>query len=68
MPAIKGTKQAKSGASKAKNAASKKTARPSKTDEKKEGTRVSTIIYVRSAGKKKGGSGRGSRDRLRDGT
>lgn len=68
MPAGKSNKQAKPEASKGKSSASKKTARPSETEEKKEGTRVSTFIYVRSAGKKKGGTARGSRNRLRDGS
>jgi hypothetical protein len=66
MPVSKANKQAKHGASKGKAAASKKTARPSKPEGKKEGTRVSTMVDVRGVGSKKGGGG-GSRDKLRDG-
>jgi hypothetical protein len=68
MPVGKGKKQAKPGASKGKSAASKKTARSSKTEEKKAGTRIGTLIYVRSAGKKKGGAAKSSRNKLRDGS
>jgi hypothetical protein len=62
MPVGKGNKQASKGIA----PASKKTARPSKRDEKQAGTRVSTIVNTRSAGQKKGGGV--SRDKLRDGS
>ncbi len=39
-----------------------------KSEAKKEGTRVSTLVDVRGSGNKKGKDQAGSRDRLRDGS
>jgi hypothetical protein len=55
MAVSKGSKKAKSGASKGKPAASKKSARP-QDEGKKAGTRVSTLGDYRSAGGAKGGA------------
>lgn len=67
MAATKGRKQAKSATSTGGTSASKKTTRPSQSEGKKEGTRLSTLGDLRSTGGKKSQKS-GPRNKLRDGS
>ncbi|HEY9405059.1 MAG TPA: hypothetical protein VIQ24_20575 [Pyrinomonadaceae bacterium] len=65
MPTSKSSKATKSGASKGKASATKG------SKEKKAGTRVGTLVYVRGEGAKKGAKksgGSDSRKKIRDGS